>query len=148
MSPSNADLAADELDVHTEEFHWMGLVRIDVRSAKQILASKKRKPQIYRCDLQPLVKMVRRSKTEMLPDGTLNVFTSPVALDWGQIDGEEIDLDVPILLARLPAKLGNGVWPIDGWHRIARAVEARMESLPCHILSRNDTCKVIQWPSE
>jgi hypothetical protein len=147
MSPSNAELKATELDVHTEEFHWMGLVRIDVRTAKQILASKKRKPKIYRCDLQPLAKMVRRSKTEMLPDGTLNVSASQVALDWGQIDGEEINLEVPILLARLPPKLGNGVWPIDGWHRIAKAVEAKMESLPCHILSRTDTSKVTQWPS-
>ncbi|MDA1163388.1 MAG: hypothetical protein O3B13_09825 [Planctomycetota bacterium] len=52
---------------------------------------------------------------------------------------------MPILLARLPRKLSK-LWPIDGWHRIAKAVEAGVDSLPAYILSAKDSARIIKWP--
>jgi hypothetical protein len=136
---------AYSLDTQTFNVFHMGLVRIDVREAKRILSAKKRKPRIYQCQLEPLAGMVRRRKMNKLPDGTIEVAPSAVSLDWELIATPKIDLEVPILLARLPEKL-RGIWPIDGWHRIAKAVDAGLQSLPCYILSAKDTARVIEWP--
>ncbi|MCB9922297.1 MAG: hypothetical protein H6822_08950 [Planctomycetaceae bacterium] len=133
------------LDTQSFNVFHMGLVRIDVREAKRILSAKKRRPRIHQCQLEPLAGMVRRPEINTLSDGTIEVAASSVSLDWDLIASPKVDLEVPILLARLPKQL-PGLWPIDGWHRIAKAVDAGIQSLPCYILSAKDTARIIEWP--
>ena len=132
-------------DTDTDEIYHLGLVQIDVRQAKRILAAKKHKPRIQNCILDGLVRFVRRPQSRTLTDGTIEVSASPTKLDWTLIDSPAIDLTVPILLARLPMDLG-GLWPIDGWHRIAKAIDSGRESLPCYILSARDSLRIITRP--
>ncbi|MCM2374691.1 hypothetical protein [Aporhodopirellula aestuarii] len=133
------------LDTETPDEFYLGLVRFDVREAKRILAAKKRKPTLYKCELEPLKKEVQRPDPPKLENGKIVVTAGRMALDWDLIHAPDIDLRVPILLARLPDPL-RGIWPIDGWYRIANAIDAGLDCLPCYILSKQDTARIIEWP--
>lgn len=143
--PPSATLDPLTLDIDTPETYRIGLVRIDVRAAKRILTSKKRRPLIYQCGLNRIADLVRRSDSQKPPDGTFVVSASEQYIDWDRISSPSIDLSVPVLLARLPRDLG-GLWPIDGWHRIAKAVDNHLNSLPCYILSARDSLRIIDRP--
>ncbi|HVI41931.1 MAG TPA: hypothetical protein VM577_14870 [Anaerovoracaceae bacterium] len=48
------------------------------------------------------------------------------------------DLSVPIIMA----SIGGGYLPIDGWHRIHRAIDKKVESIPCVFLTPDETRKI------
>lgn len=133
------------LDTQSPEIFWYGLVQIDIREAKRILSAKKRPPKLKNALIGDLARFVRRPSTEYLADGSIAFTGGPMELDWEHIESPNVDLSVPILLAQLPKDLG-GLWPIDGWHRIAKAIEGGSKSLPCYILSAKDSLRVITRP--
>lgn len=51
----------------------------------------------------------------------------------------EVDLTQPILLAPLPGDAAERVLPIDGWHRIAKAVAVGVETLPAVRLTAEES---------
>jgi hypothetical protein len=55
----------------------------------------------------------------------------------------EINLDVPIIVVTLKTKSGKTrQMPIDGWHRLYKARQLRVKTLPGHVLSEGDSWQV------
>jgi hypothetical protein len=53
------------------------------------------------------------------------------------------DLDHPLILATIESADGKtSQLPIDGWHRIAKALQLGRKVLPCYVLSSKETNKV------
>jgi hypothetical protein len=53
------------------------------------------------------------------------------------------DLDHPLILATIEsADSEASQLPIDGWHRIAKALQLGRKVLPCYILSVKETNKI------
>lgn len=107
-------------------FTWL----VDVQKAKQILAGKK-KPlsgEIQVSDVSPLV-------------GAPEKIVMGVRVDWDRVQNDKtIDLTVPVILAY--TEHGN-IFPIDGWHRIAKAVLQGVKTLPCLIVNKTDSKKIV-----
>ncbi|MBI4952309.1 MAG: hypothetical protein HY908_09760 [Myxococcales bacterium] len=60
-------------------------------------------------------------------------------VDWTRVRADtSIDLDIPIILWTYQ-KGGVTNVPIDGWHRIAKALTVKIDSLPCVVLSRRES---------
>jgi len=103
----------------------------DIAAAKRILSAKKK-----------------------LVIGTLNVsevrqyigepgkLSLGVYIDWERLDreGSSMDLSFPIILATVKA---GHLFPIDGWHRLAKAKLLGVQTLPAVCLTRRETCKIM-----
>jgi hypothetical protein len=112
-----------------ETFHLMSAT-FDVRAAKKCL--RETPHGVGNLPLAGLEKSVRRPE----PD---KIFFGGIAVDWEKVDNDpSIDLSVPVILATL----SETHYPIDGWHRIAKAISLGLESLPCVVLSREETFQV------
>ena len=97
------------LDTESVEIYWYGLVQIDVREAKRILAAKKRPPTVKNALIGELARFVQRPRSEHRANGDILVSGCPVELDWEHIESPKVDMSVPILLARLPRDLGGAL---------------------------------------
>jgi len=124
---------------NTEKFETFTFIsaQYDVRAAKQILASKKRTPKIHQlavADVEPL--LAKHTK-----EGNVEMITMGVTVDWSRAESDPtIDLDVPIIVAQTAQ--GNFL-PIDGYHRIAKAVKVGKTHLPCVVLNKAETKKIL-----
>lgn len=104
-----------------EHFSLLHLV-FDVRAAKRILAAKKRlmvkvfNPQDWVCQA--------------------NQIECNNALD------DSIDLTVPVIVASVTLKGGVFSMPIDGWHRIKKAISLGVSELPYVELTAAETKKI------
>lgn len=92
----------------------------DVRAAKRLLREKPREVEVvYLRDVAPF-----------LTEGP------GIIVDRDLVEsGEGIDLDVPIIVG----ELNTSCLPIDGWHRIARALKLGLDTLPCVCLTKEET---------
>ena len=108
----------------------------DVKKAKEIIVKTPREVNVM--GLSGVKNMVKRPQRD--EKGQITSFSLGISVDWDRIDSTtEIDLDFPTILANH----GNGdYWPIDGWHRIAKAVDMGQESLPVVVLSEEETKQV------
>lgn len=97
----------------------------DIDAAKRILIKKPRAiEQLTIAQVRDLVH----------PRTGIHAFRVPI--DWERIDTDAtIDLSVPVIIA----DLGPTCFPIDGWHRIAKAVDQGLESIPCVVLTTRET---------
>jgi len=110
-----------------ENFHF-GWKSWDVKQAKTLLL-RKRKVELHSIEvkgLKPLANLMRVDWKRIKRDIALP------ALD------QAIDLRVPLILVFTP----DGALPIDGWHRIGKAILLNVPALPAVILSKADERKV------
>jgi hypothetical protein len=114
-----------------EDFVFLG-TRFDIRTAKRLLTARKRAPQIMSLDVADL-------KSFMPVEGKNSAMS--IVISWDKARSEEIDLNVPLILATLPKS--KTMLPIDGWHRIAKAMILGETTLPCVALSIKETKQVM-----
>ena len=63
-----------------------------------------------------------------------------IRVDWARVNSdEEINLEIPVILAHLKVGTEAQRLPIDGWTRIARAIKVGLETLPCCALTEAET---------
>jgi hypothetical protein len=108
-----------ELDTTTPEFIDFMFATFDVREAKRLIAATPREPEKVRTDvLRPFLGPRgitvdrKRAKTDPL-----------------------IDVSVPLIVATLD----TSCLPIDGWHRVAKAIAEGIEEIPALYLTREET---------
>jgi hypothetical protein len=63
------------------------------------------------------------------------------AIEISRTYAARVSLDEPLIAIHTP----GGVFPIDGWHRIARALTEGIRQLPARILSEAEAAS-IRWP--
>lgn len=93
----------------------------DVNHAKQIIEGKAR--PILELELAPLRRYVGAPGKIMLLG---------VGIDWKKAQSEAVDLATPIIMAYGKDKF----LPIDGWHRIAKALLQGLKTLPAVKLTK------------
>lgn len=107
-----------------EVFHFLG-THYDVQKAKQILASKPR-----------IIASLPVSDVAFLV-GKPDTWNIAVTIDWKK--ARKADTSVPLILAY--SARGN-LMPIDGYHRIGRAVLEKKTALPAVVLSEEESREV------
>jgi hypothetical protein len=102
----------------------------DIAAAKQILRAKK-KLQVGTVEVSQVQQWI----------GEPGKLTLGIGIDWDKLEKEwdSLDLSFPIIVATI--KVGQ-LFPIDGWHRLAKAKRAGIQTLPAVCLNRRDTCKI------
>jgi hypothetical protein len=119
-----------QLDTETDETFCFMRWCVDVREAKRILASKKR-PTVGSMSISDVAGLI----------GEPGKIVCGIGVDWERVQNDPtINLEVPVILAY--TEHGN-LFPIDGWHRIAKAKLQGVEKLPCIVLNRTDSKKVV-----
>ena len=135
-----------EISEMSDQYEWKDsyetfdfLVRsFDVNKARKFIINSPRK--IIQMGLSGVAKLVPRERTRTNEDGTMSM-TMGLRIDWDRIDAEEsaYNLSFPVIIANI-----NGDYlPIDGWHRIAKAVDQGIDHLPAVILSADETQEVL-----
>jgi|SRR5271157_5836091 len=115
-----------QTEFETFRFGWSTW---DVQKAKALLLRKKRPIEIHSIEVQ-----------------SLSPLASLVGIEWDRIksdlklppDQQTIDLRVPLILVMTR----DGALPIDGWHRIGKAMLTKTPTLPAVLLSKADERKV------
>ena len=122
-----------------EVFEILGVV-YDIKKAKTILKGKRRISvrHVDVKDLEPLL-----SRTITLPNGMVRIRFG-VRVDWERAQTDaSIDTNVPLVLAHFAFDPTLTMVPIDGYHRIARAVLRNVSSLPSVLLSKKESNAVL-----
>jgi len=107
----------------------------DVDLAKHILQDKPRQP--VQANIKELASWVKRPWTDK--EGVTHMIIGH-CVKWSELDADpfKFDLSFPIIAVRMK---GN-IWPIDGWHRIAKAIDQGLEALPALLLNVQESKKV------
>jgi hypothetical protein len=101
----------------------------DVAHAKELIRSK-RPRKINNMDISGVADLVGKPPV----DGELSMHLG-IGVDWEKAASDEVDLEVPIIL--VPYR--DSFIPIDGWHRIAKAVLKGITELPCVVMTKAET---------
>lgn len=97
----------------------------DVAEAKRVLAEKSHK--VGELAIADVAKWV----------GEPGKMVAGIAVDWDRVQSDAtIDLSVPVIFAWTKA---GSLFPIDGWHRIARAKLQGVSSLPAVMLNKKES---------
>lgn len=114
-----------------EVFTFLG-ASWDVSAAKTILRAKPRPVErVAVSDLEPFLS--RRTKRG---DGSLSI-RAGIVVDAERVESDdEIDLAIPLIAAHTS---GDNAIPIDGWHRVARAVARGVADLPIVYLTKSES---------
>lgn len=129
-------------EVEYEMFDFMD-VSYDINAAKRLLKEKQAagKLEIEMTPLAPLAEFVP------IP-GKFQAFKNFV--NWSKIEEtpDHFDLSIPVILAYTPGSLKRGakhkvVMPVDGNHRIAKAVLDGATEIPVVVLSPKETKQII-----
>jgi len=112
-----------ELDIMgLENFGYMGS-SWDVREAKRIIHQRSREVIIFNVN----------SVKYYIESGA--IYTDSKKFD-------KVDLTIPLILITTGDKESDK-FPIDGWHRIRKAIEEGIETLPAYLLTKEET-KIIR----
>ena len=98
----------------------------DVAQAKDLIRTKRAR-SVGTMDLSGVAGLVGKPPV----DGKFSI-SMGVSVDWSKADSDEVDLEIPIILA--PYR--DSYLPIDGWHRIAKATLKGVTELPCVVLTK------------
>ena len=121
----------------SDSIEWQGTSELflfegnqwDVDQAKELIRTK-RPRKIRTMDISGVSALIGKPPVD--GKGTINL---GVAVAWNRAASDEIDLKVPVIL--VPYR--DSYLPIDGWHRIAKAVLKGITELPCVIMTRAET---------
>jgi len=105
-------------DLHWERFQYRRHIwKVD--EAKQIIRDKPR--PVFQINIQQFKDLLRQ-----------------VCIDWDKAASDATNLDVPIIMA-----YGRHVpMPIDGWHRIGKALLKGIDTLPATKLTKDESKRV------
>lgn len=106
--------------VHSETFSLYGNAW-DVREAKRIIYKNPR-------------------SIESFPVKSVKYYVEMGLIAIGKY--KNADLGIPLILISTKGDDKSGQFPIDGWHRIKRALEEGIEELPCYILTEEESKKI------
>jgi len=109
--------------------------RYDIREAKKIIQEKPRK--IHNMSLEGLKSMIPK-RPKPIEGGRFEMHPG-IGVNWGKIDTEEINLNFPVIVA---TRKDNSLLPIDGWHRMAKAMDKGITSLPAVLLTKKETKQI------
>jgi hypothetical protein len=103
----------------------------DVDAAKAIIQAKPRKiERVAVSDLEPWLSKRTRTETGMS-------IRAGIVVDDGRVANDaKIDLSIPLIAVTLKQ---GGALPIDGWHRVARAVAQGVVDLPIVFLTKSES---------
>ena len=107
----------------------------DVRKAKEIIHNKPR--VIGNMALEGMKTIIPRRPVKQ-EDGSFSMHPG-ISVNWERIDTEEVDLSVPVIVI---TQKNGGMLPIDGWHRMAKALDKGMTHLPAVLLNRKESLEV------
>jgi hypothetical protein len=107
------------LDVIKSETFYYGVRSWDVREAKRILHKTPRSTIQY-----PTIKA--KSSLESGEIATFNEYL------------EKADVNFPVILITTE----HGQFPIDGWHRLQKAIDQGVETVPAYILNQSESKQV------
>jgi hypothetical protein len=107
-----------EFDLTNNEYFLYGTREWDVRKAKRILYQNPR----------PLDSFNVSSAASLLGSGMIAV---------GNTD--KANIKDPIIMVTLSVGGESGVLPIDGWHRIKKALETNVQDLPAYVLTAEES---------
>jgi hypothetical protein len=103
----------------------------DVGSAKKMIQNKPRK--IGNMNIAGVKDLVGSPPVE-----GQNFRVVGVTVDWSKAASDDVDLNVPVILC--PHR--DSYMPIDGWHRIAKAVLKGITELPCVVLTKAEAKRI------
>jgi len=138
IAQDTEDKSSDQFDWHDKyEIFDFVMRRFDVNMARKIIRDSTPRP-IGNMQLSGLVNLVKRPTTN--EDGSMTM-TMGMGIDWARIDSLEpnFDLSFPVIVADIKGQ----ILPIDGWHRIAKAVDSGITVLPAVLLTKEETQKVM-----
>ena len=99
-----------------EDFHYMNL-SWDVREAKRILYKKPRQ----------IINFPIKGVEYFINSGAIATFNKYM---------DKVDIKIPIIvISVINSDKSIGYFPIDGWHRIRKAIEENIETLPAYVLT-------------
>ncbi len=99
----------------------------NVDRAKQLIKDRPR--PIRHLNIEPFQELLS-------PPGKIRLFG--VAVNWKKARSDAVDMDTPLITA-----YGSmGKIPIDGWHRIAKALLEGLNELPCVALTKEESKQV------
>lgn len=107
--------------VKTETFYYYG-VGWDVREAKRIIHQNPRPIQQF-------------------PVKSVEYYIRSGAIATNETY-KNANLNVPIILISTKGDEESGQFPIDGWHRIRKAIEEKVETLPAYVLTEEESKKI------
>lgn len=141
---SRTKTSADFEWKNEEEYYTFLGNTFDVKKAKEIIRKKPR--QLIVVDITEIAKSVVRPVKTVDENGKeYTRYTIGHNVDWNKIDDDEtaIDLEMPVILAQIKEPKSKEVfaWLIDGWHRVAKANEKGLVSLPGVLLTLPETKK-------
>lgn len=134
------------MEIHQSRDEWFRFFSVvfDVSKARELLLARGGEPEVERIEVSKLGPLVSQRKKG--PDGKLTGITLGVSVDWDRIERDAefpdedavIDTDVPIILAYLE---DGSALPIDGYHRIGKAILKGIETLPYVLLTKAESEK-------
>lgn len=101
----------------------------DVAQAKELIHTK-RPRKIGTMDISGVAALVGKPPV----DGKISIHIG-ITINWEVAASDDVDLEVPIIL--VPYR--DSFIPIDGWHRIAKAVLKGVTELPCVVMTKAET---------
>ncbi len=101
----------------------------DVAQAKELIRSK-RSRKVATMAISGVADLVGKPPV----DGEFSIHIG-VTVNWDLAASDDVDLNIPIIL--VPYR--DSFIPIDGWHRIAKAVRKGVAELPCVVLTKAET---------
>lgn len=114
-------LSSDLELVKTESFFYYGM-EWDVREAKRIIYQNPR----------PISQFPVKSVEYYIKSGAIATNNTY----------KDANLSIPVILISAKGEDESGQFPIDGWHRIRKALETGVETLPSYILTPEETKKI------
>ena len=118
--------------VEPEVFNFVS-TQFDVELAKKIIREKPR--SIMKMDITHLDKFVGKKPKQ---EGGSYTLTPMISVDRSKFEGDVVDLSMPVIVA----SKGKSTLPIDGWHRIAKALELGLNDLPAVLLTEEETREI------
>jgi hypothetical protein len=101
----------------------------DVAQAKELIRTKRAR-KVESMDISGVADLVGKPPVE----GKISI-SMGVSVDWSVAASDDVNLDIPIIL--VPYR--DSFIPIDGWHRIAKAVLQKVTTLPCVVMTKAET---------
>jgi len=107
----------------------------DVGKAKEIIHNKPR--PVHNMSLEGLKTLIPKRPVPVKGGG----FTMHpgIGVNWAEIDKEDIDLTFPVIVV---TRKDGSYLPIDGWHRMAKAMDKGIMSLPAVLLDAKESKEV------
>lgn len=119
-----------------EEYFQFFLSTFDIREAKRILAKRKR-VDVGQMSVAGAGGWI--GEPPVAANDLSGIVVGGVTVDWEKAASDAVDTSVPVILAYTKS---GAIFPIDGWHRIAKAKLQGLTHLPAVALTKAESRRV------